>query len=207
MQFIIEGIFLGLVLAVSMGPIFVALTQASLEKGATAGFAVGFGVWVSDIIIVIISLLMIKEISEVVNGDVFQFWMGVAGVVVLSIFGIVLIMKKPKIVNNQDLISMSNFVNYWFKGFLINTLNPFTFIFWLGTMSTYKIGKLVSTEELSILLFTILAVIIISDSIKIILAKLIRNSLEDKHVEWISKISGAGLIGFACFLLYQVWYI
>jgi len=207
MQFIIEGIFLGLVLAVSMGPIFVALTQASLEKGATAGFAVGFGVWVSDIIIVIISLLMIKEISEVVNGDVFQFWMGVAGVVVLSIFGIVLIMKKPKIANNQDLISMSNFVNYWFKGFLINTLNPFTFIFWLGTMSTYKIGKLVSTEELSILLFTILAVIIISDSIKIILAKLIRNSLEDKHVEWISKISGAGLIGFACFLLYQVWYI
>jgi len=207
MQFIIEGIFLGLVLAVSMGPIFVALTQASLEKGATAGFAVGFGVWVSDIIIVIISLLMIKEISEVVNGDVFQFWMGVAGVVVLSIFGIILIIKKPKIANNQDLISMSNFVNYWFKGFLINTLNPFTFIFWLGTMSTYKIGKLVSTEELSILLFTILAVIIISDSIKIILAKLIRNSLEDKHVEWISKISGAGLIGFACFLLYQVWYI
>jgi threonine/homoserine/homoserine lactone efflux protein len=207
MQFVIEGIFLGLILAVSMGPIFVALTQASIARGATAGFAVGFGVWVSDIIIVIISLFMIKEISEVVNGDVFQFWMGVAGVVVLTVFGIILIAKKPDLVINQDMISMSNFMNYWMKGFLINTINPFTFIFWLGTMSTYKIGKLASTEDLSILLFTILTVIILSDSFKVILAKLIRNRIEPKHVAWISKISGAGLIGFASFLLYQIWYI
>lgn len=190
-----------------MGPIFVALTQASLEKGTLAGFAVGFGVWVSDVIIVVISLLMINQISEVVNGDVFQFWMGVAGVIVLAVFGIILLIKKPKISEDNDLLSISNFLGYWAKGFLINTLNPFTFIFWLGTMSTYKIGKQATQEDLSILLFTILLVIILSDSIKVLLARLIRNRLEPKHIGWISKISGVGLIGFASFLLYQVWYI
>jgi len=204
-EIIIEGILLGLFLAISMGPIFVTLTQASIEKGAFAGLTVGFGVWVSDIIILTISLLTIGRISKVVNGEMFQFWMGLSGAIVLLVFGMILLIKKPELSADKELISIKGFATLFTKGFLINTINPFTFIFWLSVLSTYMIGRKTSTQDLTILLFTIMIMIIVSDTFKVFLAKLIRNKLEYKHLVKISQAAGIGLIIFAGVMLYRVW--
>lgn len=204
MEFITEGILLGLFLAISMGPIFVTLTQASIEKGAMAGLTVGFGVWVSDIIILGFSLLTIGRINKVVNGESFQFWMGASGAIVLFIFGLMLIFKKPVMSEDQEMISMKNFATLFTKGFLINTINPFTFIFWLSVLSTYMIGRKISQQDLSILLFTIMCMIIFSDSVKVFLAKSIRKEIEYKHLVIISRAAGIGLIIFAGVMLYRV---
>jgi len=48
----LEGILYGLVLAAMLGPIFVALTQTAIEKGAKAGLTVGLGIWISDLLII-----------------------------------------------------------------------------------------------------------------------------------------------------------
>ncbi len=187
-----------------MGPIFVTLTQASIERGTLAGLTVGFGVWVSDILILGFSLLTIGKISEVVNGESFQFWMGLSGAIVLFIFGVILLIKKPELSKSQEMLSIKSFATFFSKGFLINTINPFTFIFWLSVLSTYMIGRKVSQQDLSILLFTIMFMIIISDSFKVLLAKLIRDRLQYKHLVSISQAAGIGLIIFAAVMLYRV---
>ncbi len=204
MEFIIEGILLGLFLAISMGPIFVTLTQASIEKGALAGLTVGFGVWISDILILGACLLTIGKINQVVNGESFQFWMGLSGALVLFVFGVMLLIKKPVLSEAKEMLSVKSFATFFTKGFLINTINPFTFIFWLSVLSTYMIGRKTSNQDLSILLFTIMFMIIISDSFKVFLAKLIRNKLEYKHLVIISQSAGVGLIIFAAVMLYRV---
>jgi len=203
-EFIIEGILLGLFLAISMGPIFVTLTQASIERGAFAGLTVGFGVWISDIIILGLSILTIGKINQVVNGETFQFWMGLSGAIVLFAFGLLLLLKKPELHKSDEMLSVKSFATFFTKGFLINTINPFTFIFWLSVLSTYVIGRKVSNQDLSILLFTIMLMIILSDSFKVLLAKLIRDRLEYKHFVSISQAAGVGLIIFAGVMLYRV---
>jgi len=204
MNFVLEGISLGLFLAVSLGPIFVTLTQASLEKGSIAGLAVGFGVWVSDIAILTTSLIMINKLSVLVKGDAFQFWLGLSGAIILGVYGIALIIKPIKPSPSQDLLSIRSFSAFFMKGLLINTVNPFTFIFWLSVLSTYMIGRSASNSDIITLLTTIMIVIIASDCAKVFLAKMIRKKLQEQHFHWISRIAGIGLIIFGCVLLIRV---
>ena len=204
MNMILEGISLGLFLAISLGPIFVTLTQASIEKGAMAGIAVGFGVWVSDIAILATSLIMIKTISQVVNGDSFQFWLGMSGAVILGIYGIVLMIKPIKPTKVKHMLSIKSFSAFFIKGILVNAVNPFTFLFWLSVLSTYVIGRSVSQTDILTLLITIMVVIIASDCAKVFLAKLIRERLKEEHFHWISRIAGIGLIVFGLVLLIRV---
>ena len=204
MNYILEGISLGIVLAVSLGPIFVTLTQASLEEGSIAGFAVGFGVWTSDIIILASCLYMIREISDVVNGAEFQFWLGMSGSIILFAYGVLMVLTNPKPLKTKEMLSIKSFSNFFLKGFLINTVNPFTFVFWLGVMSTYIIGRNTDTEGITYLLVTIMTIIILSDSFKVLLAKLIREKLKPHHFNWISKTAGIGLMIFAIVLMMRV---
>jgi len=200
----IEGLLSGLLLAVSLGPIFIALTQTSLEKGIKPGLVVGTGIWVSDIAIVWLLYHFIYTIKNTIESRTFIFWMGLSGALVLMVFGIALLVKKPKLAYDNIKLSKSDYFGFWLRGFLVNTINPFTFVFWIGIISSYMIGRHSSGEQMAILLSTILSVIIISDTFKVLLANFLRRWLNDSHVNTISNVSGAILIVFGLFLAYKV---
>ena len=63
MSLILEGIMLGCLLAVSLGPIFIALTQTSIEKGVLPGLTVGSGIWISDFIFVYVFYNFIEVLN------------------------------------------------------------------------------------------------------------------------------------------------
>lgn len=52
---IVKGLGLGLVLAVSVGPVIFTILKQSINNGHKGGFSFVAGVWLSDIILVIIS--------------------------------------------------------------------------------------------------------------------------------------------------------
>jgi threonine/homoserine/homoserine lactone efflux protein len=204
MTFFLEGLLFGIILAVSLGPIFIALTQTSIERGVLPGLTVGSGIWISDILFVYVFYNFIKRIETAVTSDFFIFWMGISGAVILFLFGIGLLIKKPDLVYGETRLRKRNYIGFWLKGFLINTINPFTFIFWMSVISTYVIGRRIDNQESAIFLITILAVIILSDAGKVYLANHIKQWLTPKHVNQISNFSGIILIIFAIFLGYRV---
>jgi len=204
MEFFIEGLIFGLLLSVSLGPIFIALTQTSIEKGILPGLAVGSGIWISDFLFIFIFYNFIKTIKRTVESETFIFWMGISGAVVLLLFGIVLLVRKPELNYDHLKLSMKNYFGFWLKGFLVNTVNPFTFIFWMGVISTYIIGRDIDGTQSLILLGTILTVIILSDTGKVYLAHFLKKWLTHNHIKWVANISGVILILFGCFLAYQV---
>lgn len=204
MQFVLEGIVFGLTLAILMGPIFIALTQASLQHGTKEGIAVASGVWISDFIIIALTYIFIQRISNVVESDSFKLYLGVSGGVVLMIFGVAAYLKEMKFTTEKRKMSIKSFSGFWLKGFLVNTVNPFTFIFWIGTISTYVIGRNVTNQEAIIFMATIMITIIITDALKVLLAKLIRKKLGDNDVNLFSKIAGVGLFLFGVFLIGRV---
>jgi len=203
MQFILEGLLFGLFLSLSLGPIFIALTQTAVEKGGRAGMTVGLGVWISDILIVFFTYLFIKRISATVESESFQFWLGMAGGIVMILFGLGSIFKRVELDLNQRKHLYKDYLGFWLKGFLVNTINPFTFLFWLSTISTYIIGRKINNTEAMIFLGSILCMIVFSDSVKVILAKSIRTKLKSSHIQRFSQVAGVGLFCFGLYLIYQ----
>ena len=204
MTFFLEGLLFGLILAVSLGPIFIALTQTSIEKGILPGLTVGSGIWISDILFVFFFYNFIKTVKSTIESEFFIFWMGMSGALVLLAFGLVLLITKPKLEYIETKLRKRNYVGFWLKGFLINTINPFTFVFWMGVISTYVIGRQIDGTQSAILLITILVVIVLSDMGKVYLANHIKKWLTPKHVNQISNFSGVILILFGLFLAFRV---
>lgn len=203
MQFILEGLLFGLFLSLSLGPIFIALTQTAVEKGGRAGMTVGLGVWISDVLIVFFTYLFIKRISATVESESFQFWLGMAGGIVMILFGLGSIFKRVELDLNQHKHQYKDYLGFWLKGFLVNTINPFTFLFWLSTISTYIIGRKINNTEAMIFLGSILFMIVFSDALKVILAKSIRTKLKSSHIQRFSQVAGVGLFCFGMYLIYQ----
>jgi len=199
--YVLEGIIVGLSLAIMLGPIFIALTQTSLEKGTLAGLLVGLGIWISDIIIIAVAFIFIQTISETFESDAFKFYLGISGGIMLIIFGLVTIYSKFDFNKQRKKHSYRNLIGYWLKGFLVNTINPFTFIFWLGLISTYIIGRKVPNSDAIILLTTIMVTIIILNTLLVFAAKAVKNILNEKYISWFTKLSGLGLIIFGIFLI------
>ncbi len=204
MQLILQGILVGLTLAILLGPIFITITQASIEHGTKEGLSVCSGVWVSDILIIALTYLFVRRIAGVVESESFRLWMGIIGGLVLMSFGIGAYIKEMTFDTERKKLTIKSFSGFWLKGFLVNTINPFTFIFWIGIISSYIVTKKISDIDTMIFLGAIMVTIIITDASKVFAAKLLRQQLQDKHVNMFSKLAGVGLFVFGLFLIYRV---
>jgi len=201
MQYVLEGILFGLTLTILLGPIFIVLIQSSIENGSKAGIIAASGIWVSDLIIVILALRFVQKISPYVQSGGFVFWVGLIGGFVLIGVGIATFLKKPEINFDKKPIGRSGILGYWIKGFMVNTINPFTFIFWLSTITTF-VGRRQLTEGQGWLFAgSIIFTIIVTDTLKVFLAKLIRTRINEVLLAKINKIAGSSLIIFGFILL------
>ena len=191
-----EGILYGLTLTILLGPIFVALTQTGIEKGIRAGLLVGLGIWTSDILIITFLIMIMGNLTpSYFEGD-FKLYFGIGGGIILILFGIGTARKKSNFLDEKVSFSARSVGGYWLKGFLVNTINPFTFIFWTTLITSYVIVKNLTLNESIIFFGSIIATIMITDSLKVVGAKAIRKKLSKEKVDLISKIAGIALIGF-----------
>ena len=208
MDFIFDGIKLGLILAILIGPIFFALIQAGVEQGIRAGAMVGLGIWVSDMLFILGAYFGVSYITRLVEGPEFALYLGIAGSITLTAFGLGALVTAPKVGANpqwaKTTFRSSSYFSLWMKGFLINTVNPFTFFFWIGVTTTMVMDGGLDSGEASLFFGGILGTIITTDLAKVILAKRIRSFLQPIHLLWLRRISGAALIVFAVVLLVRV---
>lgn len=201
MQYIAEGILFGLTLTILLGPIFIVLVQASIERGARAGLVAASGIWTSDILIVLLALNFIKKISPYVQSKGFVFWVGIVGGLVLLVVGAVTFVRKSNLEFGNKKFSASNIFEYWTKGFLVNTVNPFTFIFWLSVITSFVASRLLNSVETALFTGSIIFTIIVTDTLKVLLAKMIRKRINEHLLGIINKIAGSSLIIFGIVLL------
>jgi threonine/homoserine/homoserine lactone efflux protein len=91
-----------------------------------------------------------------------------------------------------------------FKGFLVNTLNPFTFFFW-GVIAAGKLAESgFSKNEFFLFFGAILFVIITTDMLKVYLAKVIRKYLKPGNILLVRRISGVAFVIFGIVLMVRV---
>ncbi|MBC7848645.1 MAG: LysE family transporter [Chitinophagaceae bacterium] len=199
---ILHGLTLGLILSISVGPVIFTIIKQSLDNGPTGGFSFIAGVWLSDVLLVVVS----NAFAELLKGLMeYKKAIGVVGSLFLIGMGVVYIFfKKVKLqTSNKPLVNKfrtRDILKIFSSGFLINTLNPNVFSFWLVTATAF-------TAEFSlaqrILIFSVcIGINILADILKVILAGRLRTKLTLHTIAIINKVSGSILIAFGVALFY-----
>lgn len=137
MGYLLEGIQLGLALAILTGPLLFALLQASLERGVRGGMMVALGIWISDVLFLAGVYSGLNYVEQLVRWDGFETTLGLAGSLILAGFGLAALLSPPPA--PEQLMEVTRPGKTWgallLKGFLINTINPFTVFFWFSVMT------------------------------------------------------------------------
>ncbi len=201
-----NGILLGLALSILVGPILFALVQVSLEQGWQAGIWVALGIWISDFLFVGIIMLGVNEINQLVASPSFKPIVGTIGGLVLIFIGVSMFISKPKEIDKEHPFTLiSSKGRLWLNGFLINTINPFTVIFWTSVITSFAIDQPLFSLNSFLFFGGILGVIMLMDSLKVVLAEGISKKLKPIHIALMRRISGMALFLFGIILFVRVF--
>jgi len=204
---LIKGLALGLILALSVGPVIFTIIKQSLNNGREGGLSFVAGVWFSDLLLVMLSnafseiVSIALEYKKVIGyvGSIFLVGMGV-----FFVFFKKVTMRQEAAGNNLR-FSRRDFAKIFSAGFLINTLNPSVLLFWLVNATAFAITH---TFKQRIVIFSVcMAVNILADIAKVFMAGKIRRKLTLGNLSIINKISGTILIGFGIALLYGIVFL
>lgn len=195
---VVEGYITGLTMIVFIGPVFFTLVQSTLQYGVKAGFAVTLGIFISDAVIATLCLFGAVGFVENVRH---QFWLALAGGLILFFIGFKYILK-PTINTVSDFKpSVFSLSAFFAKGFLVNFVNPFVFMVWISITALAKI-KFDNWNDSMYFLIAALAGILTTDSLKVVLAGRIQKLLHPVLLRKIFFVIGLILICFGIRFFY-----
>ena len=199
-EFILKGLTFGLLLSISVGPVLFSIIKQSLNNGHKGGLAFVFGVSASDVSVVLICNIFTELFNSIKE---YKTQIGIAGCVFLVSMGIYFVFFKKVKVNEEGKQVLKfrkrDYIKTFFSGYLMNTLNPAIFIFWITT-STAIINHTV--QQRIIIFSTCLAWMLGTDILKVLLAGKIRNRLTPHNIHIINRINGIILIVFGIALIW-----
>jgi threonine/homoserine/homoserine lactone efflux protein len=201
---VLTGITLGFALALSVGPIIFTIIKQSLDNGHKGGFSFVAGVWVSDILLVVLSNTLTAVVSSL---DEHKQVVGGLGGSFLILMGLYFAFFKKVTLGReadgpQARFRKRDMARIFASGFIINTLNPGVIFFWLG--NTTLLAARFTLNERIVVFSTCLFVNMSADVGKVMMAGRIRNKLTTRTLSIINKIAGALLIIFGVALAYDV---
>ena len=204
---ILTAIPLGILLAFTIGPVFFVLLETSITKGFRAAMVFDFGVICGDFIFILIAYFSTNQLLEKLKDDPSLFFLG--GVIMLS-YGIISFIKQKRSYKGlvevnvkEDINQPNNYLNLFFKGFLLNFINIGVLGFWMMIIISFGPKLNMESDRIIIFIATILVVYLIIDSIKIVIAKQLKSKLTPYIIYKIKSVISVILIIFGVFLMIQ----
>lgn|SRR5690606_25780647 len=202
MDVILTGLSLGVFLSFMIGPVFFILIETSLTKGIKAALTFDIGVVLADICFILIAYFSSFQLINQIKDEPALFLFGGA---IMVTYGLISFIKLQKLKKAEIHIESNQYKNNYFtlfaKGFLLNFINVGVLGFWLGILIT--IGPQLDMDPQRLIKFFIfvIAAYLITDIIKIILAKQLKSKLTPPNILKIKKISYIALIIFGLIIM------
>jgi threonine/homoserine/homoserine lactone efflux protein len=202
MESVLKGLALGFVLALSVGPIIFTIIKQSLNNGHKGGFSFVAGVWVSDILLVVLSNTLTTLVAALLEHTKSIAYCGSSFLIGMGVYFV--FFKKVHLTTDaggKDIrFRKRDIARVFASGFIINTLNPGVILFWLGNATVLSLNH--TLQERIIIFSVCLLVNMAADTGKVMMAGKLRNKLTLHTLVIINRISGTILIGFGIALLY-----
>lgn len=199
MNALLKGITLGLLLAISVGPIVFTVIKQSLNNGRAGGLAFIAGISFSDILLVFLSNLF-TNLFDTLNAH--KKVLAIVASIFLIIVGIIFLFFKKVKTNPEGKLTVyktHDYVKIFITGFVMNIFNPGIIIFWLTTATTFIDHTL---NQRIVIFTTALILALVADVAKVVLADKIRQRLTPKNIHLINQINGVILIGFGIVIIF-----
>ncbi|MDX1936021.1 MAG: LysE family translocator [Flavihumibacter sp.] len=199
---LLKGLTIGLILALSVGPVIFTVIKQSINNGYKGGFSFVAGVWLSDIFLVVLSNAFSEWVTTILQ---YKKAIGYIGSGFLIAMGVFFVFFK-KVTSAADAsvgelrFRKRDVAKIAFAGFLINTLNPSVILFWLINATAFAVSH--TMQQRIIIFSSCLLLNIIADVLKVLMAGKLRQRLTVKNISIINKLSGTILLGFGIALLY-----
>ena len=190
----IKGLGLGLLLAISVGPVVFTILKLSIKLGHKAGYAFIVGVSISDVILAVLGNVAAELVRSALK---YQLYIAIGGAALLIGMGIYsLFFGKDPQMDNSDLaleFRKRDMAKFSLQGFFMNMLNPAPIFFWLTTCTAFAY---LPFNERIMLFGTALGLVLITDFLKVKLAGRIRGWLTPATLHKIHHLSAIILIVF-----------
>ena len=200
-----KGLLFGLLLSFLMGPVFFALLQTSIEKGFKAGLFMAIGVSLSDSFYMFLTYTSVSFLSDNVQ---VKFALGLFGSLVMIGFGLFTFLKPvPTKGLRQPHFVSNNYFRKILKGFILNSINPFILIFWLGVAGMITVELHYSFDQAFLFYAGVISMVLSADITKSYLANKLRDLITPRFMKILNRSVGIGLILFGFRLLYYAFEI
>ncbi len=203
---ILQGVFIGFILCLSVGPVIVIILKTCLNQGVRAGMFLIMGILLSDIIFILITnsfsfifdfLLVLKNKIAIIGGF---FLLG---------YGFQAFRAKSIEYVEEGMGTIENKPTYWkhfSTGFLTNTLNPAVFIFWFAWAASIQAQANQSPKPImfkTITYITCLSLNFGADILKVFYSNKLKSIIKSGTLVKINKLMGIFLMLFGLFLIFK----
>jgi threonine/homoserine/homoserine lactone efflux protein len=199
---ILQGIMMGIVLCLMVGPIFFQLIQITIESNPRTALIYVAGAWLSDLLCILLVIFAWSKLSEL-EAEYHYITGWITGLMLFAL-GVVSFFKKVEIQEVNRINSTSKNTFYFATGFLINTLNPLATLYWLGIASNMNAMNIHGTPNILLFFACIWLTLIASDFVKIAFAKKLKTTLRAEKLMLLNKILGLTLVCCAMILLWRL---
>jgi threonine/homoserine/homoserine lactone efflux protein len=198
---VVLGLLTGFVVSMSFGTGFFSIIQTSISNGKAKAFLISIGLILSDIMFILLAVFATNFISNELLK--YQFYIRLAGMLLLVILGIYLIRKSVKQINGIPLpVQNRPAYAYLAKGFLINSFNPLTLIMWIGTSVFVQTALGCSLRYLTVFFGAVLTSLTLSQYVVCHFAQKVGKWLSEKNIHRINIAAGSIMIAIGLLLFF-----
>ncbi len=191
-----------------LGPVFFVLLETSIRRGIRAALAFDAGVFVSDLIYILIAYLFFSEIANFSHGKN-EHILRIIGGLLFIVFGLTSFFKKqkdPKQDDSGNIIHNSrDYIMLFVKGLFLNLANPLIIFYWFSVMALAAKESTISEIHSPMLLYlgTLLFVFFSIDVLKIFGAKKLRPFITQSVLRLLNRVTSTVLFLFGVVLITQ----
>ena len=192
------GLFLGIM---SFGPTFFALIQMGMQGGKSAGLRMAMGIFLSDMLVALACFLGLSTL--------FTTWWFQLGFSSFAALGIIFLGAKGILVEYKSFLrNVQKPVNKntnFFQGFLVNLLNPFVILLWVGILGAISVGHDSKGSQYFILveMLSILLTVFSLDLGKVYLSDFIGKKLNYRIYFFVNRYVGIILLVIGFYYVYH----
>jgi lysine exporter protein len=204
----IETIFiaisLGVILAFTIGPVFFILIETSITKGIRSALAFDIGAISGDIFFIVLAYWGTSKLSAYIENNPNLFLYGGLLIIVYGLFSFFKERRDFRLNPPQTrivAIKEGNYFTFFYKGFFLNVINVGVFFYWLATIATFSARPGMTPTRVLFFLATILLTYLLTDIVKILIAKRLRHRLTPTNIHKIKQGINIFLVVFGVFLL------